>query len=231
MPVPKFSKCTCKNCGGHIEFPLSGLGQVTPCPHCGLSMELTLDPMVLAAIAGGDGRYCAKCSGTLDPDGSCSDCKASRHRRNFALLAATISVMAVALIFISLNMMKNMKAAKNGPAAQALLRTNGSGTKPQRTAVSGPPADPWHGLKAGPIIIDKTGGSRLIYAVGTVSNESDHQRFGVKVELDLLNPQGQKIGTATDSTPYIDPGKSWKFKAMVFDPKAVTAQLISVTEQ
>lgn len=230
MPVPKFSKCTCKNCGGHIEFPLSGLGQVVTCPHCGLSMELALDPALLLELAGGGGKYCSKCSGTLNLDGSCPDCKEARHRRNFVLLAVTISVMAVGLILIAMKMAKKMNAIS--PGAQSLQQTNRPTIKPApKAVVVEPPADPWHGLKVGPIAIDKTGDSRLIYAVGLVNNESDHQRFGVKVELDLLNPQGQKIGTATDTTGSIEPGKSWKFKAMVFDPKAVTAKLVKVTEQ
>jgi hypothetical protein len=227
MPVPKYSKCSCKNCGGHIEFPLSEAGRVATCPHCGLSMELTLDPDVLAELATGGGRYCPVCASTLSMDGTCPDCKAVRHRRNFLLLAVTISVMAVGLIYIAMNMAKKMNALKpQTPVPQ----TNTVSTKPVPVTPE-PVVDLWNGLKPGPISIDKTGSSRLVYAVGTLRNETDHQRFGVKVDLELFNPQGQKIATATDTTQTIEPGKTWRFKAMVFDPKAVSAKLVNVTEK
>lgn len=94
-----------------------------------------------------------------------------------------------------------------------------------------PRPDPWHGLFASEVTLEKQPGSRLVYAVGTVSNESDRQRFGVKVELDLFDPNEVKVGSATDYTQVIEPGKQWKFKALVTDPSAVRAQLTAVREQ
>jgi hypothetical protein len=94
-----------------------------------------------------------------------------------------------------------------------------------------PPPDPWHGLKAGSVTLEKQGDGRMIYAVGTVRNTSDHQRFGVKVELDVLDLQGEKLGSATDYTQVMEPGKEWKFKALVTDKKAATAKLIDIKEQ
>ncbi len=71
----------------------------------------------------------------------------------------------------------------------------------------------------------------MIYAVGTVRNTSDHQRFGVKVELDILDAQGNKLGTATDYTQVMEPGKEWKFRALVTDRKATAAKLAAIKEQ
>src|SRR5262245_58313843 len=42
MSDTKFLKCTCAQCGGHIEFPAEGIGMKIPCPHCGWETELTL---------------------------------------------------------------------------------------------------------------------------------------------------------------------------------------------
>ena len=33
-PIPGFFKISCQACGGHIEFPTTGLGQTIACPHC-----------------------------------------------------------------------------------------------------------------------------------------------------------------------------------------------------
>ena len=93
-----------------------------------------------------------------------------------------------------------------------------------------PPPDPWHGLKAGSVKLEKSGVGDLIYAVGALRNDSDHQRFGVKVEVELLGPRGEKIGAASDYTQSIDMGKSWNFRALVTDRGAVKGVVTNVTE-
>ena len=101
---------------------------------------------------------------------------------------------------------------------------------PVVTTPPAPPPDPWNGIKEGAITIERSGDSKLIYAVGILRNESDHQRYGVKVTLDLLNAKKETIGLATDYTQWIDVGKEWKFKALVTEPEAVSARVVAVTE-
>lgn len=84
---------------------------------------------------------------------------------------------------------------------------------------------------AGPVALAKAENGSLVYAVGVLRNQSDHERFGVKVELSLFDAQDQKIGSATDYIQSITPGKEWKFKALVFPRDAVRAELVNVTEQ
>jgi hypothetical protein len=97
-------------------------------------------------------------------------------------------------------------------------------------AVAAPPPDPWHGLTAGPIVLEKASEGDLVYAVGKLHNASDRQRFGVKVELDVFDDTGRKLGTATDYTQFIDPGKDWKFRALVIDRAAKSAKVASILE-
>jgi hypothetical protein len=40
MNPSEFSKCECRHCHGHIEFPSDAAGQNYPCPHCGQLVEL-----------------------------------------------------------------------------------------------------------------------------------------------------------------------------------------------
>ncbi len=84
---------------------------------------------------------------------------------------------------------------------------------------------------AGPVTLEKAENGDLSYAVGVLRNESSRQRFGVKVELALLDGQGERVGSATDYTPSILPGKEWKFKALVMERSTVRAELANVTEQ
>ncbi len=93
-----------------------------------------------------------------------------------------------------------------------------------------PEPDLWNGLKPGPVTIEKSPKSRLIYAVATIRNDTDKQRFGVKVTLDILDAQGEKLGTTTDYAQFIDAHKEWTFRALVAFPKAAAAKVASITE-
>ncbi len=37
---PKFAKCSCQYCNGHIEFDAAQAGETSACPHCGLETKL-----------------------------------------------------------------------------------------------------------------------------------------------------------------------------------------------
>lgn len=73
-------------------------------------------------------------------------------------------------------------------------------------------------------------GSRLVYVTGVLKNDSDHQRFGVRVELDLLDAAGAKVGSATDYRQSLDPRATWQFRAIVTDRRATAAKFASVKE-
>jgi flagellar basal body-associated protein FliL len=90
--------------------------------------------------------------------------------------------------------------------------------------------DLWNGLKPGTVSIEKSAKSRLVYVTGTVRNDSEKQRFGVRVTLDLLNSSGEKIGSTTDYTQFIDAHKEWSFKALVANPKVTNAKISSIKE-
>lgn len=73
-------------------------------------------------------------------------------------------------------------------------------------------------------------GSRLVYVTGVLKNDSDHQRFGVRVELDLLDAATNKVGTATDYRQMLEPRATWQFRALVTDRRATAAKLAGVKE-
>lgn len=89
-------------------------------------------------------------------------------------------------------------------------------------------------LKVGEVVIQKpkgTGGKSLVYAVGTVTNLAQAQRFGVKVVLSLHKRDGEKVGENTsDIKSMLEPGETWKFFAPVHEPTAVTAKLVKIEE-
>ena len=106
-------------------------------------------------------------------------------------------------------------------------------------------------LKVSAITLQKRAGSSLVYAIGSVRNESDVQRFGVRVELDLYDRAGTQImvkgkavkanngavtnaivaAKATDYVQVIEPRGQWRFRALVVVPNTASAKLSKVTEE
>lgn len=202
-----FAKCACQHCGGHIEFPVQGLGHKIACPHCG---ERTL----LSRAA------------PVEIGGGC----VVRRRIYWSFGIAAGLVLAAAGAWYYVNYLKVKEAvatpvtsnqASNSTAASGAL----SPAKPK------PPPDPWHGLKASKVTLDKSGDGSLVYAIGTITNETSRQRFGVKVELEVMDEHRKKLGSATDYKDIIEPGKEWTFRALVTDRNAKAARLIKVKEQ
>ena len=68
-------------------------------------------------------------------------------------------------------------------------------------------------------------------AAGALKNETDKQRFGVTVEIDLLDTAGVKIGSAKDYAPVIEPRTEWKFRALLVQKKVASARVADVKEQ
>lgn len=86
-------------------------------------------------------------------------------------------------------------------------------------------------VTAGPTV-EKAKGSRLSYAMGTLTNASDHARYGVKIELDLFDQNGNKLAAqASDYVQQLEPRKTWPFRALVLDGKAVSAKVAKITEE
>ncbi|MSU35710.1 MAG: hypothetical protein EXS36_11490 [Pedosphaera sp.] len=123
--------------------------------------------------------------------------------------------------------------ALTGAGGMVYLR-KASETKPAQipvTASAPKRAKSLNDLKVGEIAFEETRGSKLIYVLGTVRNESDYQRFGVKVELNLLDRSERKVGTATDYVQILEPRKEWRFRALVLDASAASARLASIQEE
>lgn len=87
------------------------------------------------------------------------------------------------------------------------------------------------GFLVGSVTIEKTKGTSLRHAVGTLTNNSDRQRFGVKIQFDLFDDSGHKVDATKDYQQVIEPKGEWNFHAPVMTSKATTAKVASVTEE
>lgn len=55
------------------------------------------------------------------------------------------------------------------------------------------------------------------YIVGKVKNNTDKQYGYVQVELNLYDADGAQVGSTLDNTNNLEPGGTWKFKAVAFE--------------
>jgi hypothetical protein len=207
----KLLKCSCKECGNHLAFGPSMLNTVITCPHCGQWTELSSDSQ----------------AGLGEPK--------SRRFPVMVLVGVLVLAAAAAGGFV---FMKNKKSdAETKPLKMALAPINAAPEPAPPPATTETVAEnnvqrtkSLDDLKVSVIELQKTPGTSLVHAVGTVKNDSDFVRFGVKIELALFNKDGKKIGTAQDYQSTIEPHKDWRFKALVADPRTVTTKFTSLTE-
>jgi DNA-directed RNA polymerase subunit RPC12/RpoP len=201
MEPGSYFKTTCAHCGGHIEAPSEGEGVWIRCPHCGEKTQLTETPTTTTQIAS------AKKS----------------------MVWIWIVVLAVVVVGAGAGLALFKRSRSNTP--QTPTNVEAAKAVPARVVQQEPEPDLWKGLKPGPVTIEKSSKSRLVYAFVTIRNDTNKQKFGVKVTLDILDAQGEKLGTTGDYTQFIDAHKEWTAKAIVAFPKAATAKIASISEE
>jgi len=239
-------KCPCLKCGGAIEFPAPGVGLSATCPHCGAETKLFAVAKVETpggSDAPGDSSPLADASldsEAVDDVASAfdGDDNVASHEpagSKWKLLGAVFSLLALAAA--ALFIFKDRLAGSRSPE----LRGVGSATNLEmpRVAAGTPTNAPlapkvpksMDDFKVGPITLEKSKGSSLVYAIGVLRNDSAHQRFGVNLELDLIDARGNKAGTAKDYRAVLEPRQEWRFRALVLESKAVLARVASIREE
>jgi hypothetical protein len=201
MSRTKYLKGACQQCGGHLEYQADHIGMTVTCPHCQQQTELTL----------------------LAP--------AEAPALPFKALVWT----GIAVLILGLGLVGAVVALK-----RAQRWAEQQKHKAAHVAAVQPPANPEPAsdtnspgaqeLSGSSVTLEKEPGTSLVYAVGTIHNTSARQRFGVRVELELADANGQKIGNASDYRPVLEPGAQWQFKALVVQPKAVVARISAIRE-
>jgi hypothetical protein len=71
----------------------------------------------------------------------------------------------------------------------------------------------------------------LRYALGITSNELAQERFGVRIQLELLDTNGWRVGKTSDYRSVLHSNEVWHFRALVVEPAAASASLTSVREE
>ena len=199
-----YLKCPCERCGNRIEFPQAAAGKEVNCPHCGQPTRLQAGQIPAAATP---------------------------KRSPIPAIAIGVALVLACAGAGAFLLLHRGKREANPPAPAASEAPANSADKTSATPIPPKRKKTIEELKTGDIQLDKAAGSSLVYAVGTLTNDSDFQRFGVRIELDVLNSQGARIGTAKDYAQLLEPHHEWKFRALLLNPKAASARVASITEE
>ena len=188
------------------------------CQHCGGNIEYPPEAAGMALPC----PHCGLTTGLLPQEPEVMptpvQSTAAGNRKAWLILMALLFLVAVAAGGGWLVQKRDSKSS----AIRGEPRTHTTPSRPPKSS---------NDLNVASIGLEKTGGSGLVYATGEVKNNSDYQRFGVKIELELVDSRGLKVGTATDYTPLIEPRGVWHFKALVLEPKTGSARLAGLTEE
>jgi hypothetical protein len=246
MSENKYLKCACQKCSASIEFPVHGIGSAVPCPHCGENTTLFAPPAgVCPAVPSPphavDSAHLRPAPvNVAEEPPTDSPASALSHSRNFpptaiALLAVFLALTGSTLFVFRGKFSASKSGTSDGPASTETPPASGAEISQSAQAGASTPAakrpKSIDDLKIGAITLEKAKGSSLVYAVGVVRNESDHQRFGVNLELELADATGVRAGVAKDYRSVIEPRQEWRFRALVLDTKAVSAKLSKIREE
>ena len=234
MSEGKYLKGSCSECGTHIEFPEAGLGQVINCPHCGLKTKLGVHaPSAPIPASPPTATPTAKPVPRTSPAEVEADEPAGASRGLLVGLLVLVLAGAAGGGLWWKSHAGHASASAEAAPPKAASTVGEAATNTETVAEPAAPKAPKAAadLKLGAIRLEQTKGSSLVYAVGVVNNESDYQRFGVRIELNLINAKGERVGGAQDYIAVIEPRKTWEFRVLVNDPKAVAATLSALREE
>ncbi|MDB6068361.1 MAG: hypothetical protein JWR26_4569 [Pedosphaera sp.] len=216
-------KCTCGNCGEIIEYSPEAIGHAVECPKCKEQSLLPNPPTpeeIAAAAEAKPVKKCPICGAEMEAQESdCPVCD-SRSRLKRSLIwgvTAALVLLGVGWLFL-----KTFNAAP----ARRPLAAPGVLLHPQ---VKGPKS--LNDLRVGKFSLQRRSGSNLVIATGDVENISENIHLRVRVDLDVLDAKGAKIGTvsaiAVELRPHSPP---WHFLEPVSTRGAASVKFAGIKE-
>ncbi len=211
------------------EYQAKQAGQIVECPQCKQKSQLPeAEKLLMLEIQGPplpETKICPGCAATmkfLDTDClHCQDLRRQRGRR--ALMVATAClVVLIGVIWLEVS---HLRVETVPVAARTVAHVAAPLPQPE---VKMP--KPVKDLKAGKFYLEQARGSDLVMAVGDIMNVSDNVYYRLRVDLDLLDANGTKIGTVNDYSTELAPNQTWHCLVRVNNPKAVSVRFVGIKE-
>ncbi|ADU32278.1 FxLYD domain-containing protein [Evansella cellulosilytica] len=67
------------------------------------------------------------------------------------------------------------------------------------------------------------------YVEGTIVNEGDETYSYVQIDISLYDEDGNRIGSTFDNINDLQPGETWKFEALIFEPNVDSYEIIEIS--
>jgi hypothetical protein len=226
-------QCTCATCGQVIEYRANQAGLIINCPKCDEKSQLPSIPAAPEPDAFfyspppdiPEFKECPICRTRLDLAAkSCSACDEETRRKKRAKLFIIIGISSFAALCVI------------GVAGFFLMRFFARQPKPvsgghiyfEQAVPRG--AKSIKDLFPGKFVLEKKRGSDLLIGVGDVSNISEYMHFDIKIDLDVLDKNGAKIGTVNDYCSVLAPHGVWHVIATVDKPGAMSVRFGKLSE-
>ena len=232
-------KCACAHCGGVISYAAADAGRIVQCARCGEKSQLPaeskdLELRPLAPLDEKPAKKCPFCGFRMLPEeeeGSWCAEELRKTRRRKYLVASVGGVTAIATIAVGWSLWmrhaKHRAETLNGPA----LTPAAAFSKAPLVQPPTHPAKSIGNLKIGKFFLetDQKGKGPAV-ATGKILNDSDNMHFGVKVDLDVLDAAGAKIGSVSDMITQLGPRDNWNFIAAVTNANAASVRFAAIKE-
>jgi NhaP-type Na+/H+ or K+/H+ antiporter len=186
------------------------------CQHCGGAIEFRAETAGMMA----DCPHCGQPTELLLAVPPEATSPAQTKAIAFTVIAGLILVGGLLVTVLALKRAERLSARQKETAAEATAQS-----------VS-PPANPFAqaGFSVSPIVFEKSQSGSIVHAIGELHNMANRQRFGVRVELEILDDTGRKVGVTTDYQSILEPNAVWRFRALVVDKRAVAAKALTIKE-
>ncbi len=175
-------------------------------------------------------KKCPDCGGAVNSDSSCPACltKQQQNRKYIVLAGALIVVLIAGVVFAVMRTHKIARAKETAAAAAA--SNSGPGHIFILTAPANDPSRATNDLWPRHFVLERRRGSDFAVAVGDVENLSQRIRYGLKVDIELLDRNGHKIGTVNDTITHLAPNAVWHVIASTSDTNAINARFAGIKE-
>lgn len=186
------------------------------CQHCGEAIEFRAETVGMTADCPHCGQPTELCL-AVPPE---AESPAQTKAIIYTIIAVVILVGGLIGTVMALNRAERLSARQKASQAQTIA------------TASVPSANPFaqFGFEVSPVTLETNQSGSIVHAVGKVHNLTSRQHFGVRVELELLDRTGTKIGDAKDYQSILEPNAAWQFRALVVDKKAVAARVVVIKE-
>ena len=228
--IPTILKCACAHCGEIIEFFASRAGQTVQCPQCREKSQLP-EPEKLAMVEVQGPplpttKLCPVCGAEMKfLEKHCVHCEALRRRQILRFRLTGAAALIVVAGGISYALLRGHEAS-HAVATIAVAKPVVS-VLPQ-PVVTRPKSI--NDLKPGQFTLEQGRGSDLVMAVGDILNDSGNAHYALRADVELLDENGTKIGTATDYSAQLGPNQTWHFVAQVKDANVKSVRFASIKE-